>query len=375
MSVVSADLDGDGDVDLVTANSRSDTVTVLRNNGDGTFAAGVAYAVGSSPASVTSADLDDDGDVDLMTANFNSNNVTVLHNNGDSTFAVGVAYAVGFGPLSVTSADLDGDGNADLVTANFDSYTVTVLRNSGNGTFAAGVAYAVGSVPNSVTAADLDGDGDVDLVTASSWSNSVTVLLNGGSGDSIAPLALSTAFEVESAQQFVVTFNEPIDPASVDLFGVTATRVTETESVSATSVGWSSNNTVATFTYVGLANGNYRLTLAAVAVADVAGNELATAVVYEGADVFVLAGDATRDRAVNFADLLILAQNYGQTGRTYSQGNIDYSLDGLVGFNDLLILAQRYGTSLIRTEPKPGVFGSRSIGRRGLFEAEEAVIV
>jgi hypothetical protein len=89
----------------------------------------------------------------------------------------------------------------------------------------------------------------------------------------------------------------------------------------------------------------------------------------------VVAGDMTGDRTVGFADLLILAQNFGQTGRTFSQGNIDYSPDGLVGFSDLLILAQRFGTSLTRATPQMGVFGGRAIDRRGLFEAEDALLV
>lgn len=59
-----------------------------------------------------------------------------------------------------------------------------------------------------------------------------------------------------------------------------------------------------------------------------------------------LVGDLNRDRTVDFSNLLILAQNYGQSGRTFSQGNLDYSPDGKVDFDDLLILAQRYGTSL-----------------------------
>ncbi len=67
---------------------------------------------------------------------------------------------------------------------------------------------------------------------------------------------------------------------------------------------------------------------------------------------FFLKADANHDRAVNFDDLLTLAQNYGQTGKTFSQGNIDYSADGLVGFDDLLLLAQRYGTSLAATAPQ-----------------------
>jgi hypothetical protein len=62
---------------------------------------------------------------------------------------------------------------------------------------------------------------------------------------------------------------------------------------------------------------------------------------------FALAGDADRNRTVDFNDLLILAQNYNQTGRNFGQGNFDYSTDATVGFNDLLLLAQRYNTSIL----------------------------
>jgi hypothetical protein len=58
----------------------------------------------------------------------------------------------------------------------------------------------------------------------------------------------------------------------------------------------------------------------------------------------VLAGDVNRDKAVNFGDLLVLAQNYGQSNRTFSQGDFNY--DGQVNFSDLLLLAQRYGSQL-----------------------------
>ena len=61
---------------------------------------------------------------------------------------------------------------------------------------------------------------------------------------------------------------------------------------------------------------------------------------------FVLAGDANRDRSVNFADLVVLAQNYNLTDKTFSQGNFDYSTDGAVDFADLVILAQKYNVSL-----------------------------
>jgi hypothetical protein len=63
-------------------------------------------------------------------------------------------------------------------------------------------------------------------------------------------------------------------------------------------------------------------------------------------DFYVLAGDANRDRKVDFNDLTVLAQNYNATGMTFAQGNFDYEPAGTVGFNDLALLAQRYNTTL-----------------------------
>jgi hypothetical protein len=64
----------------------------------------------------------------------------------------------------------------------------------------------------------------------------------------------------------------------------------------------------------------------------------------------VLRGDADRNGSVDFSDLLIVAQNYGQAGKTFSQGNFDYDTGGNVNFNDLLIVAQKYGTSLVSAQ-------------------------
>lgn len=64
---------------------------------------------------------------------------------------------------------------------------------------------------------------------------------------------------------------------------------------------------------------------------------------------YTAAGDANFDGSVDFGDLLVVAQNYGLTGRSHAQGNLNYSADGKVDFDDLLLLAQRYGTSLANT--------------------------
>lgn len=183
-SVFAADLDGDGYSDLITANMYDSDVSVLLNNGNGTFASPSFYPVGDSPSWVFAADLDGDGDLDLVTANVYGDNVSVLLNNGDGTFATQSTYPVGDGtmPASVFAADLDGDGDLDLATGNYGSYDVAVLLNNGNGTFGSSTLYPVGELPLSVFAADLDADGDLDLAASNCYSTSISVLFNNGDG-------------------------------------------------------------------------------------------------------------------------------------------------------------------------------------------------
>ena len=80
--------DGDANVDLAVANSSDDTVTILLGNGDGTFTeeASSPIAVGSAPFSIVAADLDGAGGLDLAVADSGSNAVTILLGNGDGTF-------------------------------------------------------------------------------------------------------------------------------------------------------------------------------------------------------------------------------------------------------------------------------------------------
>jgi hypothetical protein len=164
------------------ANGTSNNVSVLLNNGDGTFGAPVDYGVGSSPTSVAVGDFNGDGALDLAVTNGAANNVSVLLNDGHGGFQAAVNYAVGSGPTSLAVGDFNGDGKPDLAVTESTSNEVGVLLNKGDGTFQAAVNYRVGEKPGSVAAGDFNGDGKLDLAVANNLSNTVSVLLGQGNG-------------------------------------------------------------------------------------------------------------------------------------------------------------------------------------------------
>lgn len=111
-----------------------------------------------------------------------------------------------------------------------------------------------------------------------------------------------------------------------------------------------------------LPRGRYTLTIAGT-VTDGAGNALAAT---PAISFVVQPGDVTGDGKTDFSDLVILAQNYGQSGKTFAQGNVDYSTDGKVDFNDLVLLAQAYGQSLGATVLAPVADAGLSMKRRNV---------
>jgi len=178
-SVTAGDFNGDGKLDLATANFAANTVSVLLGKGDGTFGTKVDYPVGLQPRSVTTGDFNGDKKLDLAAANFVGDSVSVLLGKGDGTFGTKVDYPVGHNLYSVTTGDFNGDGKLDLATANPPGNSVSVLLGKGDGTFDAKVDYPVGSSPRFVTTGDFNGDKKLDLATANAYDNSVSVLLNG----------------------------------------------------------------------------------------------------------------------------------------------------------------------------------------------------
>jgi hypothetical protein len=182
VSVAVADFDGDTVPDIVTANGDSNNVSVLLGNGDATFQKPDSFEAGDGAVFVAAADLNGDDFPDIVTANDLGGDVSVLLGNGDGTFQDPASFAAGDGPVFVVVANLDGDGFPDLVTANRDSSNLSVLLGNGDGTFQAATFLTAGDVPVAVAVADLDGDDFLDLATANRDSNNASVLLGNGDG-------------------------------------------------------------------------------------------------------------------------------------------------------------------------------------------------
>jgi len=165
---------------------------VLTNNGSGVFVSNATYTVGHEPFSVIAADINGDGKVDLISAN-QGGTLSVLTNNGTGGFGSNATYNVGGDLVSVVAADVNGDGYVDLICANQNSNTLTVLTNDGSGNFTLASSPTVGYGPCSVTAADVNGDGKLDLISANkgaspNFNGTLSVLIN----TSISPPPNST---------------------------------------------------------------------------------------------------------------------------------------------------------------------------------------
>lgn len=187
------DFDGDGLLDAATANELSGegTVSYLRGLGDGAFADAVNYLTApedseffGGPIALAAADLDVDGNLDLVVANADGNNVAYLRGNGDGTFDTAVNTLVGAGPVAIAVGDLNIDGYLDVVTADEDDWTVTLLLGRGDGSFEEPAFLPVSPFPVSISIWDynLDGRPDVAVSASIAEADGVGVLRGNGTG-------------------------------------------------------------------------------------------------------------------------------------------------------------------------------------------------
>lgn len=187
-SIFGEDFNDDGYQDLATADIQGSTVTVLINNGDGTYAPGVTYTTDQHDCrQVHGADFDGDLIVDLVATShsFSSGEgqIFIYFGFGNGTFGIGLSYEdLPDGSFTVEAEDVNGDGHCDIAVGGRESDLLTVLLNTGGGWFTTAGSYNAGNGPWDCDANDMDGDGDVDMVLVDSFSNRFSLLRNDGNG-------------------------------------------------------------------------------------------------------------------------------------------------------------------------------------------------
>ncbi len=183
-SVYAADLDNDGDIDVLSASYIDDKIAWYENDGDGNFSIQIiitdqAYAA----SSVYAADLDNDGDMDVLAASYDDNKIAWYENTGKGSFtAQNIITDQADGAYCVYSADLDNDGDMDVLSASFNDDKITWYENDGTGSFNVQVITYQADGARSVYAADLDNDGDMDVLSASSADDKIAWYENNGTG-------------------------------------------------------------------------------------------------------------------------------------------------------------------------------------------------
>jgi len=208
--VLAADLDGDGHLDAAGCSRRDDRIFWFQNDGgkppafrtwiidqdpDGPKGVGNGFADGVY--SIAAVDMDGDGDVDLLSASENNNRIAWWENDGRSppSFTPHEITSRALGARNVASADLDGDGDPDVLalSASDDkiawyenlrgsppAFTEHVITMDPDGP--AGPAQGLVDLPTSVRIADLDRDGDPDFIVTASNGNRILWFENlGGS--------------------------------------------------------------------------------------------------------------------------------------------------------------------------------------------------
>jgi hypothetical protein len=229
ISSATADVDGDGRLDLVTTQEGTTAVVMYLNRSDGLLRTQQQLASALlDPGPLAIEDFDRDGRLDIAVLDRTLPKASILFNKSGAEFEPAAVVSLSSDgtlsrPIGMTVADWNGDGLADLAALNRLTDDVTVMFNDGGRKFQAPVRIAVGGKPVAISAGDLDGNGQPDLITVNTRPDTISLFINQGNGRFLKKEELPLLYG-DPRQVFVRDFNRDgaidvliVDPASKEL--------------------------------------------------------------------------------------------------------------------------------------------------------------
>jgi hypothetical protein len=208
-----ADMNDDGNLDIVLIGTGGIEGCVYLGEGNGSFAAPITFPIENSPGNLTIADVNGDGIPDVVTANL-SGSATVLIGHGDGTLGAPSSYAAGTQPLWVGVGGYFSSDIADLavlnnIGAHTPYATFSLIRNKGNANFAAQPDFDIPNSGSAATVGDFTGDGKLDILAPvySSSGNYDLIKIFPGLGSGEFGPAVATIHASAGGQLFPADFN------------------------------------------------------------------------------------------------------------------------------------------------------------------------
>ena len=184
-----ADIDSDGDLDIVSASSGDNTIAWYENDGAANpswTASDISYTA-LGPRGIFLADIDSDGDLDIVSASSGDNTIAWYENDGaaNPSWTAADISTTADGARNVFVADIDSDGDLDIVSASHDDDTIAWYENDGSSdpSFTKNVISTSADGARGVHIADIDSDGDLDIVSASRIDNKIAWYENDGAAN------------------------------------------------------------------------------------------------------------------------------------------------------------------------------------------------
>tara|TARA_B110000116_G_scaffold257931_1_gene258575 strand:- start:129 stop:1340 length:1212 start_codon:yes stop_codon:yes gene_type:complete len=187
MSVFAADIDGDGDLDIISASKLDDTIAWYENSGGSFWSASTITTNADGAFSVFAADMDNDGDMDVLSASDIDDTIAWYENDGaaNPSWTASDIDTNADNAKSVFAADMDGDGDMDILSASVNDNTIAWYENDGaaDPSWTAEDIATSASGATSVFASDMDRDGDMDIISASQNDNTIAWYESDGAAD------------------------------------------------------------------------------------------------------------------------------------------------------------------------------------------------